>query len=96
MSNVSTAPATPRSSLDRFFGISVHGSTVPREVRVGLTTFLTMSYILFVNPQVLGTAIQVPNAFVQLLMTTAIAAAFGSFVMGLIARYPFARRRAWA
>lgn len=89
--STTTAPAVPRSGLDRYFGLSAQGSTVSREVRAGLTTFLTMSYILFVNPQVLGTAIKVPNAFVQLLMTTAIAAAFGSLVMGLVARYPFAQ-----
>ncbi|WP_245873003.1 NCS2 family permease, partial [Deinococcus planocerae] len=65
--------------------------TVSREMRAGLTTFLTMSYILFVNPQVLSAAINVPNAFVQLLMTTALAAAFGSLVMGLVAKYPFAQ-----
>jgi adenine/guanine/hypoxanthine permease len=79
------------SFVDRYFGITAEGSTVPREIRAGFTTFLTMSYILFVNPQVLSNAIDVPNAFVQLLMTTAIAAAFGSLVMGLIARYPFAQ-----
>jgi len=50
-----------------------------------------MSYIIFVNPQVLSSAIPVPNAFVQLLMTTCLAAAFGSLAMGLIARYPFAQ-----
>ncbi len=86
-----TSPPVPTSGLDRFFGLSASGSTVSRELRAGLTTFLTMSYILFVNPQVLGNAIHVPNGFVQLLMTTAIAAAFGSFAMGLIARYPFAQ-----
>jgi AGZA family xanthine/uracil permease-like MFS transporter len=91
MSDASQPRAVPASGLDRYFGLSAAGSTVPRELRAGLTTFLTMSYILFVNPQVLSTAIDVPNAFVQLLMTTAIAAAFGSFVMGLIARYPFAQ-----
>ncbi|GAA5512874.1 adenine permease AdeP [Deinococcus carri] len=91
MSDVSQSRAVPASGLDRFFGLSAQGSTVSREIRAGITTFLTMSYILFVNPQVLGTAIHVPNAFVQLLMTTAIAAAFGCLVMGLIARYPFAQ-----
>lgn len=84
-------PFTPRPWLDKFFGLSEHGSTVQREVRAGLTTFLTMSYILFVNPQILSAAIDVPNAFVQLLMTTALSAAFGSAVMGLVARYPFAQ-----
>ncbi|GAA0514429.1 NCS2 family permease [Deinococcus depolymerans] len=91
MTHSSSPPPAPAGPLDRFFGLSAAGSSVPQELRAGLTTFLTMSYILFVNPQVLGTAIGVPNAFVQLLMTTAIAAAFGSLAMGLIARYPFAQ-----
>ncbi|PYE52932.1 NCS2 family permease [Deinococcus yavapaiensis] len=77
--------------LEQYFGIRSSGSTIPREVRAGVTTFLTMSYILFVNPSTLGPAINVPNAFVQLLVTTAIAAAFGSLMMGLVARYPFAQ-----
>ena len=86
-----TRRATAPAFLDRYFGLTAEGTTIPREIRAGFTTFLTMSYILFVNPQVLSNAIDVPNAFVQLLMTTAIAAAFGSLVMGLIARYPFAQ-----
>lgn len=85
--------------LERFFGIRASGSTIPTEVRAGLTTFLTMSYILFVNPQILSAAIKPAGLaegaanpyFVQLLSTTAIAAAFGSLVMGLVARYPFAQ-----
>lgn len=84
-------PFTQRPWLDRFFGLTEQGTTVQRELRAGLTTFLTMSYILFVNPQILSAAIDVPNAFVQLLMVTAISAAFGSAVMGLVARYPFAQ-----
>jgi len=92
-----TAPARgPRSGtsgglVDRFFGITAAGSSLPREARAGLVTFLTMSYILFVNPQVLGAAIDVPDARVQLLMTTAIAGCVGCLLMGLIARYPFAQ-----
>jgi AGZA family xanthine/uracil permease-like MFS transporter len=80
-----------RGGLDRFFNLSGQGSSVAQEVRAGITTFLTMSYVLFVNPQILSGAIQVPNAFVQLLMATAIAAAFGSLAMGLVAKYPFAQ-----
>ncbi len=93
MSQVSKASsaAPPISAFDRFFELTKTGSNVPQEIRAGLTTFLTMSYILFVNPQVLSSAIKIDNAFVQILMTTAIAAAFGSLVMGLIARYPFAQ-----
>lgn len=91
MEAVTTTPASSGGFLDRYFGIRAAGSTPGTEVRAGLTTFLTMSYVLFVNPQILSTAIDVPNAFVQLLMTTALAAAFGSLAMGLVARYPFAQ-----
>jgi len=77
--------------LERYFGIARAGSTIPRELRAGLTTFLTMSYVLFVNPQVLGSAIHVPNGFAKLLIVTALAAAVGSALMALVARYPFAQ-----
>ncbi|CAM2067815.1 NCS2 family permease [Sulfidibacter corallicola] len=78
--------------LDRFFGISDAHSTVHREIRAGMTTFLTMAYILFLNPSILGQAISLPNgdAGPQLLTATALAAAFGSLVMGLAARRPYA------
>ena len=92
------APATPpppgkglKGRIDRFFGITANGSNFLREGRAGMVTFLTMSYILFVNPIVLGEAItDVPNVGVQLLMVTAIASCVGCLLMGLIARYPFA------
>ena len=78
--------------MDAYFGITRAGSTVPRELRAGLTTFLTMSYVLFVNPQVLGSAITgVDNLFAKLLVVTALAAAIGSLLMALVARYPFAQ-----
>ena len=89
-----TEPATsakPVSGFDRYFGITALGSNIPRELRPGFTTWLTMSYILFVNPQVLSGAIDVPNGFNQLLTTTCLAAAFGSLAMGIVARYPFAQ-----
>ena len=78
-------------AIDRYFGIGAAGSTIPRELRAGLTTFLTMSYILFVNPLVLGNAIVLPNGFAKLLVVTALAAAFGSLLMGVVAKYPFAQ-----
>ena len=77
--------------IDRYFGITSAGSTIPRELRAGLTTFLTMSYVLLVNPAVLGNAIVIPNGFAKLLVVTALAAAIGSLLMGLVARYPFAQ-----
>jgi AGZA family xanthine/uracil permease-like MFS transporter len=76
--------------IDRYFGIAASGSTLSRELRAGLTTFLTMSYVLLVNPDVLGNAIVIPDGFPKLLVVTALAAATGSLMMGLIARYPFA------
>ena len=77
--------------IDRYFGITAAGSNVPREVRAGLTTFLTMSYVLLVNPAILGEAIVIPDGFAKLLVVTALAAAAGSLLMGLVARYPFAQ-----
>ncbi len=77
--------------IDRYFGIAAAGSTIPRELRAGLTTFLTMSYVLLVNPAVLGNAIVIPDGFAKLLVVTALAAAIGSLLMGLVARYPFAQ-----
>ncbi len=74
--------------MDRFFGLSAAGTDPRTELRAGVTTFLTMAYILFVNPTILGSAIPVPQA--QLLTATALAAAVGCFAMGLLARYPFA------
>ena len=76
--------------IDRYFGIAASGSTMSRELRAGLTTFLTMSYVLLVNPDILGNAIVIPDAFPKLLVVTALAAATGSLLMGLVARYPFA------
>jgi AGZA family xanthine/uracil permease-like MFS transporter len=76
--------------LESFWQIQAQGSSVPTEIRAGLTTFLTMAYILFVNPMILGKAIQVDGATEQILTATALAAAIGSIMMGLLARYPFA------
>ena len=78
--------------MDAYFGITRAGSSIPRELRAGLTTFLTMSYALFVNPQVLGSAITgIDDAFSKLLIVTAMAAAMGSLLMAVVARYPFAQ-----
>ena len=74
-------------ALDKQFGITDAGSTVEAEIRAGITTFLTMAYILLVNPAMLsGTGIGFDNA----LFATAIAAFIGCTVMGLWANLPFA------
>ena len=80
------------ATVDRWFGLSKAGATPWGETRAGLTTFLTMAYILFVNPLILGDAIKIDgaNMFGELLTATAVAAAIGSLVMGIWARHPFA------
>ena len=84
---------TVRSGVDRYFGITERGSTVRTEVIAGLATWLTMAYILFVNPAILG---QVQDragaslAFPQVLTVTALVAGVATLAMGLYGRYPFA------
>lgn len=73
--------------LDRLFHLSERGSTPGREVRAGVVTFLTMSYILFVNPQILAQA-GMPVSDVAI--ATAVGSAVATLVMGLYANFPFA------
>jgi adenine/guanine/hypoxanthine permease len=73
--------------LDRYFGYSRRGSSLRIEALGGLSTFLTMSYILFVNPAILSAAGLPFNAVA---VATALAAAVMTLLMGLIANYPFA------
>jgi adenine/guanine/hypoxanthine permease len=82
--SVTAAPSGGR--LDRHFAITARGSTTRRELLGGLSTFLTMSYILFVNPAILSAA-GVPFAAVA--VATALAAALATLAMGLIANLPF-------
>ncbi len=75
------------SVLERWFRIEAQGSSVATEVRAGVVTFLTMSYILFVNPQILSQA-GLPASDVA--VATALASAAATLAMGLLANYPFA------
>jgi AGZA family xanthine/uracil permease-like MFS transporter len=72
--------------LERYFNISKLGTTVRREVIAGVTTFMTMAYILVVNPQILSEAGMDRAA---LTTATALAAMFATLVMALYARLPF-------
>src|SRR6201987_3021506 len=82
-----TKPASERSFLDRYFRLSESGTSVRVELIAGLTTFLTMVYIVFVNPQILGnTGMDKGAVFVA----TCIAAAVSTLVMALYANYPIA------
>ncbi|SCJ36842.1 Guanine/hypoxanthine permease pbuG [uncultured Clostridium sp.] len=76
-----------KSILDRVFKLSEHNTTVKTEIIAGITTFMTMAYILVVNPSVLGDAGMNKDA---VFAATAIAAFIGSSVMGLLANYPIA------
>ena len=91
MAMTETPPDTGGTSgLDRYFMVTERGSTIGTEVRAGITTFLAMAYIIFVNPLILSNAITVDNAIPQLVTVTALAAAFGTLVMALWAKLPFA------
>jgi adenine/guanine/hypoxanthine permease len=82
-----------RSSLDRFFKVSERGSTVRTEIIAGVATWLTMAYILFVNPAILGSVKDVNGTslpFDQVLTVTALAAGIMTLAMGVFANYPFA------
>ena len=84
---MSDAPASARPFLDRYFGLTEHGTNVRTELIAGLTTFLTMVYIVFVNPEILGNAGMDKGA---VFVATCLAAAVSSLVMGLYANYPIA------
>jgi adenine/guanine/hypoxanthine permease len=73
--------------LERLFCLSQRGTTVAVEIRAGAVTFLTMAYILFVNPQILAAA-GMPRE--DVLVATALASAAATLVMGLYANFPFA------
>lgn len=76
-----------KSFLDRVFKLSDHNTNVKTEIIAGITTFMTMAYILVVNPSILGDAGMNKDA---VFAATAIAAFIGSSVMGLLANYPIA------
>lgn len=73
--------------LERCFGLSQSGTDVRTELTAGVTTFLTMAYIAFVNPQILADA---GMPFEAVFVATCLAAAFSTLVMGLYANYPIA------
>lgn len=73
--------------LEKFFKLESNQTTVKTEVIAGFTTFMTMAYILAVNPNILSAAGMNPNA---VLIATALASFVGTLLMALMANYPFA------
>jgi len=87
MSQQHTTQSSGAGLLERVFKLREHGTTARTEVIAGFTTFLTMVYIVFVNPQILGVAGMDTSA---VFVTTCLIAAFGSILMGLFANLPVA------
>jgi AGZA family xanthine/uracil permease-like MFS transporter len=81
------------TQLDRFFRISERGSTLGREVRGGVTTFVAMSYIVLLNPLILGASADITGARLtteQVTTATALAAGVMTILMGLVGNAPLA------
>jgi len=74
-------------TLSRLFKLPQHGTSVRTELIAGMTTFLTMVYIVFVNPQILGAAQMDPKV---VFVTTCLIAGIGSIAMGIFANLPVA------
>ena len=82
-----------QGAIAGFFKFDEYRVTFRTEILAGITTFMTMAYILVVNPLILSNAIflQAPkDLFAELVFSTAISAAIGTLVMALLANYPFA------
>ena len=78
---------TPPSFIERFFKVREKGSTLRTELLAGMTTFIAMAYILFVNPNILADA-GIPKE--AAIASTIWIAAIGSIAMGIFANYPVA------
>ncbi|MGH2808962.1 MAG: NCS2 family permease [Actinomycetota bacterium] len=90
---MSKVVTTGGSGLDRYFRITERGSTVRTEVIAGVTTFMTMAYILFLNPIILGQVTDREGTTLDaaaVLTVTALAAGIATIAMGAFGRHPFA------
>lgn len=86
MTNNASTTTKNQGILDKVFKLSKNNTTVKTEVLAGLTTFMTMAYILIVNPQILSnTGMPIKAVFTA----TALASFIGTLIMSLVANYPF-------
>ncbi|MFF3570854.1 NCS2 family permease [Nocardia jiangxiensis] len=91
-----TSPAATiaeRSALDRFFRLSARGSTVTREIRGGITTFVAMAYVILLVPLILAGATDIDGkhlSIAQLTTATAFSAGLSTVLMGLVGNVPLA------
>lgn len=87
MQKANNQMAIENTLLEKTFHLSEQGTTVKREILAGLTTFVSMAYILFVNPSILGAAGMDKGA---VFTATALSAILGSVLMAFLANYPIA------
>ncbi|MDR2295101.1 MAG: NCS2 family permease [Microbacterium sp.] len=89
---MATAPAQPTTALDRFFHVTERGSTVGAELRGGLVTFVTMAYIVILNPIILSTPDVDGNTLAgpAVAAATALTAGVMTLLFGIVTRLPFA------
>ena len=71
--------------IQQFFKLDEHQTTIKTEILAGLTTFVTMGYIIFVNPQIMASAGMDSGAS---FVTTCLVASLACFIMGLYANWP--------
>tara|TARA_B100001559_G_scaffold39638_1_gene29529 strand:+ start:118 stop:1416 length:1299 start_codon:yes stop_codon:yes gene_type:complete len=71
--------------LDSLFKLNVNGTSIKKEILAGFTTFITMSYIIFVNPQIMSTT---GMDFGAIFVGTCLAASIACFIMGFVANWP--------
>lgn len=87
MQNSNNAPLVNAGILDRTFHLTEQKTTIRREILAGVTTFVSMAYILFVNPSILGAAGMNKGA---VFTVTAVSAIIGCVLMAFLANYPIA------
>lgn len=97
MNNLSSKPPldTQKDSgpIARFFDFAALETTLRTEILAGITTFVTMAYILVVNPGILSNAIFLETSgdlFGELVVATGVSAAIATLIMGIVAKYPIA------
>ncbi|NET07197.1 MAG: NCS2 family permease [Symploca sp. SIO2B6] len=89
----SVQPHQQQGTIARLFQFERYQTNLNTEVLAGVTTFMTMAYILVVNPEILSQAIFLQESgdlFSELVIATALSAAIATMIMGLLANYPFA------
>ncbi len=82
---------TNASKIDKFFGVTKYGSSVKTEIIAGLVTFLSMCYILTLNPIIIAYGGGVPQLWSSIFIATAFGAIIGTLLMAFVAKMPFAQ-----